>query len=187
MNKLLLILCLASVGPTAHAQNLLKNPSYEEAGTSNDTAASWSRWGDWMNREDGWTPTHGGKCLVGYHHWEITSDQNSGLWQDVTTVKAGQKFKFSVFVAADAPAGGVSGAEKVELRLEAIRNGHEVLIESVTTPVADLQKSPGWHELSVKGTTPENNIRVLVVVTPASGTPRGGAVKIDDADLEPVK
>ena len=53
--------------------------------------------------------------------------------------------------------------------------------------MADLQSAAGWHELSVSGMTPENNIRALVVVTPAANAPRGGAVKIDDARLELVK
>ena len=182
----LLILCVASVCTTTlHAENLLKNASFEDAGSSPDTAANWYRWGDWINRETAWNPTHSGQCLIGYHHWEITKPDNSGLWQDVTTVKAGQKFKFSIFASADVPQSG-SPADKVELRLEAIRDGHEVMIQSVNTSVADLQKEAGWHELSVTGTTPENNIRVLVVVTPASGS-RGGSVKFDDANLELAK
>ncbi len=182
------LLFLASAGVTAHAQNLLKNPSYEDAGQSGDTAANWNRWGQWINREDSWSPTHSGKCLVGYHHWQIEKADNSGLWQDVTTgIKAGQKFKFSVFVSTDKPDNGVNSADKVELRLETIRNGKEVQIESVTTPVAELERASGWHELTITGTTPDNNIRVLVVVNPAAGEPRGGAVKIDDAKLELVK
>ncbi len=183
----LLFLGLASLCGTVHAQNLLKNASYEDVGPSPDTAANWYRWGDWVNREESWSPTHGGTCLIGYHHWQITSDANSGLWQDVTTVKAGQKFKFSVFVAADAPDNGAEPAASVELRLEAIRGGKELQIESAKTNVSDLIKSAGWHELSVSGTTPENNVRVLVVVTPAPGGKRGGAIKIDDAKLELAK
>ena len=185
MKSLLFTLCLASAGVSLHAENLLKNASYEEAGSTADAAANWSRWGDWMNRETGWTPTHGGQCLVGYHHWQVTTNGSSGLWQDVTTVKAGQKFRFTIYVSADVPQSG-SPADKVELRLEAMRGGHEVTIESVTTSVADLQKDPGWHQLSVSGTTPEDNLRVLVVVTPAADA-RGGSVKFDDADLEPMK
>lgn len=181
----LLLVCLMSAGVPLHAQNLLKNASYEEAGASGDTAANWNRWGDWMNRETGWTPTHSGQCLVGYHHWQIKDGSNSGMWQDVSNVQAGQKFKFTIFASADDPQGG-SPAQKVELRLEAIRNGREVTIESITVPVVDIQKASGWSELSVTGTTPETNIRVLVVVTPATAS-RGGSVKFDDAKLELVK
>ena len=60
------------------------------------------------------------------------------------------------------------------------------MIESVSTPVTEIQKDKGWHPLSITGTTPESNIRVLVVVTPGTGS-RGGAVKFDDADLEAAK
>ena len=181
----LIILCFASFCATTHAENLLKNASYEEAGSSTDTAADWYRWGDWMNRETAWTPTHGGQCLIGYHHWQITSTNNSGMWQDVTSVKAGQKFTFTVFASADAPQSG-NPADKVELRLAAHPYRPSMTIQSLTTSLADLQKDPGWHQLSVTGTTPENNIRVLVVVTPAASA-RGGTIKFDDADLEAVK
>jgi hypothetical protein len=187
MKTLCFILGFASACLSAQAQNLLKNPSFEVVGASPDAAADWNRWGDWINRETGWSPTHGGACLIGYHHWQITNAQNSGIWQDVTTVQAGQKFTFTVFVSADVPDAGNNSADKIELRLEAIRDGHELTIASATTPIEDLQQTPGWHELSVTGTTPENNIRALVVVTPSSGGPRGGAVKIDDADLELAK
>ena len=58
------------------------------------------------------------------------------MWQDVTNVKAGQKFKFSVFRLGRYAGFNGSGhsAEKVELRLETIRGGKEVTIESVTDP-----------------------------------------------------
>ncbi len=186
MKNLLFLLCMASACVTARAENLLKNESFEAAGSSEDTCANWNRWGDWINRETAWSPTHSGTCLIGYHHWQITSDQNSGIWQDVANVKAGQKFKFSVWVAADKPDAGANSAQKVELRLETIRGGHEVMIESVSTPVSDLETDSVWHQLSVTGTTPDTNIRVLVVVTPAANS-RGGAIKIDDADLELAK
>ena len=185
MKTLFLAFCLLSTCASVRADNLLKNASFETAGSSADTAANWNRWGDWMNRETSWAPTHGGQCLIGYHHWEVANDNNSGLWQDVTTVTPGQKFKFSAFVFVD-DSGSGHAAQKIELRLEAIRDGHEVTINSVSQPVADLPKDSKWHELSVTGTTPEKNIRVLVVITPGAN-PHGGAIKIDDADLELVK
>ena len=190
MKKILSILCLAATcaatGATVQAPgNLLQNPSFADAGEPDAAAAGWKGWGGWLGREDARSPAHGGKCLIGYHHGEVTGDKDSGLWQDVTTVRTGQKLRFSVFVAADAPDAG-HPAQEVELRLEATRHGREVTIASTITPVADLQTAPGWHELSVTGTTPENNVRVLVVFTPAA-TERGGAVKVDDAKLEVVR
>ncbi|MEY2487056.1 MAG: endoglucanase [Verrucomicrobiota bacterium] len=179
----LITLCLTISVLALKADELLKNPSFETEGKSSDTAADWSRWGDWVNRETGWTPTHSGKCLVGYHHWQINKGDNSGIWQDVSGVKAGQRFSFSVFVCADAPNKGDNPAEKIELRLEATRGGQQVQIQAVSVPISDLKDS-GWHKLTVSGTTPEDNLRVLVAVTPAANSPRGGAIKIDDAALE---
>ncbi len=185
MKKLLFItLCFATSVIALKADNLLKNPSFETEGKSGDTAADWNRWGDWINRETGWTPTHSGKCLIGYHHWQITGAQNSGIWQDVPGVRAGQKFTFSIFVYADAPNKGDNAAEKIELRLEATRGGQQLQIQSVTVPVSDLPKDSAWHKVSVSGTTPEDNLRVLIVVTPAANGPRGGSIKFDDATLE---
>lgn len=188
MKKLLLtFLCFSTGAFCFGADNLLKNSSFENEGKSGDTAADWNRWGDWMNRETGWTPTHNGTCLIGYHHWQITGHANSGLWQDVPGVKAGQKFTFSVFVCADAPNKGDSAAENIELRLEATRDGQQLQIQSVSVNVSDLPKDSGWHQLTVSGTTPADNLRVIVAVTPAANAPRGGAIKIDDASLEAAK
>ena len=158
---------------------LLQNPSFEEQGDAPDLAAHWYRWGQWINREDGWVPARTGKCMIGYHHWQIEDANDSGIWQDITGVKVGQRFKFSVFVwfdKTDAP------AREVELRLEATRNGRQVTIESAKFSPKDFPAGQ-WHPLSVTGTTPEENLRVLIVVTPASTAPRGGAVKFDDASL----
>ena len=38
----------------------LVNPSFEDSGDAADRAAGWGRWGQWMNREEGWTPVHSG-------------------------------------------------------------------------------------------------------------------------------
>src|ERR1700693_2229715 len=32
----------------------LVNPSFEDPGNAPDRAAGWGRWGQWMNREEGW-------------------------------------------------------------------------------------------------------------------------------------
>lgn len=185
MKLVILIASLAALTGAANADNLLSNPSFETQGSSADTAAGWNRWGDWINRETRWTPTHSGACLIGYHHWQITDNRNSGIWQDVPGVKAGQSFRFSAFVSADPTNASETPAKQIELRLEATHNGEQVTINSTFVDMADLQKDPQWHELSVTGTTPEDNLRVLIVLTPANEAPhRGGAVKIDDASLD---
>jgi hypothetical protein len=183
MKKLIILICLAAA-PVLHADDLLVNPSFETQGDSMDTAASWNRWGDWINRETGWNPTHSGQCLIGYHHWQITSANNSGIWQEVQKVKAGQLYKFSIFACVDQLGAGANPLEKIELRLEATRDGKQVTINSATYKFADFPKDGSWMQLSVSGQTPENNLRVLVIITPAASGPRGGAVKLDDATLE---
>src|SRR5271156_4055173 len=99
-SKFLLFIFVAMATLNLPAQVLL-NPSFEDAGTSADLAANWNRWGNWINRETDWTPTHSGGCMIGYHHWQIVDDQTSGIWQDVQSVKAGQRFTFSVWVWSD--------------------------------------------------------------------------------------
>ena len=119
MKALIVSLCVVVAAFLVRA-DLLQNPSFEEQGIAPDLAAHWYRWGQWINREDSWAPTRTGKCMIGYHHWQIEDANDSGIWQDITGVKVGQRFKFSVFVWFDktnAP------AREVELRLEATRNG----------------------------------------------------------------
>ena len=67
-----LAIFLAATG----ASGQLLNGSFEEQDSFRpnpygDIAAYWGRWGNWMNRESAWEPTHGGLSLMGYHHWEI--------------------------------------------------------------------------------------------------------------------
>jgi hypothetical protein len=163
------------------AQTLL-NPSFEDAGTTPDTAANWNRWGSWINRETEWNPPHSGSCLIGYHHWQIEDAQTSGIWQDVQGVKTGQRFTFSLWVWVDQ---AYNPAATIELRLEATVDGKQVTVASTTTAGKDVPCN-AWHQLSVTGTTPKDNLRVLIVATPCATTPRDGAVKFDDASLDPA-
>jgi hypothetical protein len=177
---------LLSVVTFAHAADL-KNASFETAGDSPDTALNWDRWGQWMNRETAWTPAHGSSaCMLGYHHWQIEDTNNSGVWQDISDVKPGQRFKFSVFVQIDKGDPGTNPVKEVELRLEATRNGSQLEIQSAKYTAANLPADGQWHQISVTGTTPESNLRVLIVASPADSAPRGGAVKFADASLDDV-
>jgi hypothetical protein len=181
MKLLVASFCLLAAALPVCGQTL-QNPSFEEQGDGPDLAAHWNRWGQWINRETDWSPTHTGKCLVGYHHWQIENGENSGIWQEVTGATPGQRFRFTVFVwvdKADAP------AREIELRLEATHGDHQLTIESVTFPVKQMPTGQ-WFPISVTGTTPENHVRVLVVVSPSSNAPREGAVKFDDAKLEVI-
>jgi len=181
MKLLLASLCFLVAAFSARGQSL-QNSSFEEQGDGPDLAAHWNRWGQWINRETDWSPTHSGKCLIGYHHWQIEDGANSGIWQEVTGAKPGQRFRFTVFVWVD-KAG--APAREIELRLEATHGDHQLTIQSTTFSTKDIPTGQ-WYPISVTGTTPENHVRVLVVVSPSSTAPREGAVKFDDAALEVV-
>lgn len=171
-----------TAGTCANAlAELLKNGGFEDVETvqSNpygDLAANWGRWGNWMNRETAWVPTHSGNSLMGYHHWEIADDSDSGCYQDVPDLPAGKKYSFSVFAFKDKK----SNAQSVELRLEALNGGQTLAsriytIEEVTTD--------SWGEMSVSGENTTAGIRVLIIVKPKQGEGREGALKFDDASL----
>jgi hypothetical protein len=174
--KLLMVICFAL------RAGLLQNPSFEEPAESPDLAAQWNPWGHWLNRESAWDPTRTGRCMIGYHHWQIESSDTSGLWQEVTNLKAGQRLKFAVYVwfdQSDRP------LQEVELKLEATHHGRQLTIESAKFSPKSFP-SGQWHQLSVTGTTPEDHVRVILIVTPSPDGPREGAVKFDDAALEIV-
>ena len=162
--------------------NLLQNGSFEtvQDGTT-DQAASWFRWGQWINREDSWSPVKDGKCVIGYHHWQVESADDSGMWQDVD-VAAGKQYEFTIYANRD-DAADKHLADTVEVRLEAVYPDHTVAINSVTAKVSDLATGQEWSKLTVKGTAANAKLRVLIRVSPDKAGPRGGAVKFDDATL----
>ena len=167
-------------GTVALAANLA-NPSFEESDTSaentyGDRAASWGRWGNWMNRETGWKPVRTGSSIIGYHHWEIESSDNSGLYQDFSDVAASKPVTFSIYASKDEKA----NFEKVELRLEPFDGGETLASQFYT---GDEIKGD-WTRLSVSGTTSaKGGVRVLVICYPKADSPRDGALRLDDAEL----
>lgn len=175
----LLILCGAL---SCCGQELLKNPSFEEVGTEPDHAAGWERWGNWMNREDSWTPTRSGKALIGYHHWQIESGGDSGLWQDAP-VQKGKRYTFSIYVTQD-PAKDAKPVQRLELALEATIDGKQAVIVRKVIPGNEIATNPQWSRLSITGTAPSDKMRVLVRIAPSTEAPRGGAIKMDDASLK---
>ena len=185
MTRLLFFLGLLTVLTASANAQTLQNPSFEDADTDGHSAANWRQWGDKLGRETAWAPTHSGTAMMGYHHWEVTSPENSGFYQDVPGVKAGQSFTFSIWVSSDKVTTG-NTASQVELRLEGTLNGSQVTLASVSTDVKDLAANE-WHQLNVTGTTTTDNLRVLVIVTPTGEVPRRGALKFDDATLVPAQ
>lgn len=179
-----LLLWTVGAGTDAFAQ-LLKNGGFEDPETEQDNAygdmaAHWGRWGNWMNRETQWVPTHSGNSLMGYHHWEIMEDADSGCYQDVPEAPAGKTYNFSVYAFKD----DKSNAQSVELRLEKL-NGGETLASRIYS--LDEIKSGGWGEITVSGANKTDGVRVLIIVKPKEITGREGAIKFDDASLTVVE
>jgi hypothetical protein len=162
--------------------SLLANGSFEEQGNQSDLAANWKRWGPWMNREAAWQPTHSGSAEIGYHHWQITSPDTSGWWQDVG-VAPGKHYTFSIYAQRDIPAPEQTEARTLELRMESVTGDGEVTLNSQTFDISKLATGNEWTRLSVSGTADGPRLRALLVISPAADGPRGGAVKLDDATL----
>ena len=166
--------------------NLLANASFEQAGDTPDTCAKWNRWGDWLNHESAWSPTHDGKSVVGYHHWQIQGPSSSGMWQDVK-VQAGQRYAFSVYAQHDPADAGKTDAATIELRMEGVRPaGDPVTLNTRDFQIAATAVGKDWTRLTLHGTAVSDTVRVLMVCGAAQDGPRGGAVKLDDASLTPV-
>ncbi len=160
---------------------VLRNPSFEEverrvANPYGDLAADWGRWGNWINRETGWTPTHAGMCLLGYHHWRIEQSSSSGVFQDVTNIPPGTVCEMAVYARKDAG----TNAEYVEVRLEKL-GGFETLASRIYA-LTEISET-AWSRLEVTGTNLTDGVRVLLQVKPLESGTRQGALKFDDATL----
>jgi len=181
MMKIIIVkycILLAVLYGSAYAQQL-KNPSFEDADDPDnwfsDQADRWGRWGNWINRETGWSPTHSGECLVGYHHWRIEEATSSGIYQDIPDAPAGQTYTFSIYTVID-PGTNIKG---VELRLEPLGGG-AVIASSSFQSQHFMSK---WKPISVTGKILEKGLRVVIIITPEPEDQRSGAIKFDDASL----
>lgn len=179
-----LVVALAFFSPFAvlaqTAAPSLSNPSFEFAGEKPEEVPGWGVWGGGIDRVDTWQPTRTGDAMVGYKHWVIRDAGDSGLFQDVSSVVAGTGYEFSLWVYVDqAQQNGFGG---VELRLESGIDGRQVTVATNTVAGADIPAGR-WSRLSVRGTAPVANLRVVVVFFPSVEEPRDGAVKIDDAQI----
>lgn len=171
----------------ALAVNLLMNPSFETIENNQDAAdraKQWNRWGHWLNRQEGWSPVRSGKAIQAYHHWQIDSTDNSGIWQDVADLEPGQAYEFEVYANRDAGQADKATPASVELRLEALQpDGSVLTLASRSYPAKDLAEGEGWSRLTLSGDATDSTMRVLLIVYPADEGPRDGALKFDDLSL----
>jgi endoglucanase len=164
----------------------LQNTSFETVGddpAAIDRAAQWGRWGPWFNREQGWKPRRDGNCVLGYHHWQVESPEQSGVFQDIEGLTAGTRCTFSVYACRDEVADGKHGPDSVELRIESKYNGRLLTVASQTYAAKDLATGERWSRLQVTGSLPADHARVLIIVNPSGAGPRDAALKFDAASL----
>ncbi len=177
-------LAVAALGIVAAGAAELKNTSFEEPGhpaRQNSTeAAGWTCEGPWLRRETGWAPRHWGRCMIGYHHWRVTEAVPSVFHQDISDVAPGTAVSFGLFAFKDQ----ATNAEAVELRIEPAGGG-----KPLAARIYPLREWPSgaWTKLSVSATNrSHSSVRLAVVVRPATGAPRDGSIKFDDASLDLV-
>lgn len=175
----------------AASDNLLLNASFEtvqDATTDADQAKNWNRWGQWLNRQEGWSPVRSGNSIQAYHHWEISSGDNSGIWQDLSGLARGTTYEFEVYANLDAGQAGKAAPGSVELRLEAPQaDGSVLTLASSSYPAKDIATGDGWSRLTLTGEATGGSARVLLIVYPAEEGPRDGALKFDDASLRALE
>ncbi len=174
----------------AAAENLLQNASFEmvkDPQNAADQAAAWNRWGQWLNRQEDWSPVRDGDAILAYHHWQIPSADNSGVWQDVEGLTVGQEYRLEVYANLDAGQAVGRSPASVELRLELLKpDGQTLTLATQTYKAADLATGQAWSRLHLTAPATGPKLRVLLVVNPAEDGPREGALKFDDLSLVPV-
>jgi hypothetical protein len=169
-----------------HSDNLLANPSFEQASDDRvDRARAWNAWGPWLNRETGWTPTRDGRAILAYHHWRIDRPESSGWWQDFATTRGG-RYELIAHVNVDPGDPGSHPADRIELRLEATLDGRQITLAQRFDDIATLARADRWSRLALSARAIDDQTRVLVILHPSGDTPRGGAVKIDDLIVRPA-
>ncbi len=178
----IILLSLVFLCRWSGAQELV-NPSFEQEGEQSDRAEGWERWGDWINRETGWSPVRDGQCLMGYHHWQIEKAATSGTYQNLKDVHAGTRYTFAVYANADKVSENEKQAQSIELKLETTLYGEQSTVASKKYKVCDLASGQEWSRLRVSAIAPNDQLRVLIIVEPSDQGPRGGAIKLDAATL----
>jgi hypothetical protein len=169
-------LCCVVVALSAELQNASFEEPQNDGDWTSEVAANWHRWGQWINRETGWQPTHGGDCLIGYHHWRLEESDSSGIYQDIVDVPAGSACEFSVYVYKDKE----TNADQLELRMEPYEGGEALVSKKFSM---NKLRNDRWKEVSVSGVNLDEGLRVLIIAYPGKPGERAGALKLDDASL----
>ncbi|WOO43346.1 carbohydrate binding domain-containing protein [Rubellicoccus peritrichatus] len=183
MNKTLLV-CLSLVSTfSLNAGKHLLNTSFEDMDIVSEKAEHWGVWGPALVRVVDWEPTADGMAMIGYKHWEIPfgTSETSGIFQDTQGIETGETYEFSVYVNADNPDWGMH-PEKIELRLETTLDSKQVHLATREFEVRDLI-GDGWTRLSIESMASNEKLRALIIFHPSIDDNKGGALKIDKAQI----
>ncbi len=151
-----------------------ENPEFPEA---------WTISGDWLLRETGWEPKTPSGAMMGYHHYRVSGNNKSGMQQDVTGAKSGQRVRFSVLIMVDKHEAGSQRPYGVELTLESTKDGEPQTVATQEVVLEEFPTDDEWHEVFVEGTLPADDLRVIISVTPSPSGPRQSAMKFSEANL----
>ncbi len=184
MSKIILIasaLVLVTAG-SLFSQSL-ENGDFGYPSENPELPEGWTIWGDWLLRETGWEPKTPSGAMMGYHHYRVSGQNKSGMQQDVTGAKSGQRVRFSVLIMVDKHEAGSERPYSVELTLEGTKDGEQQTVASKEVVLEEFPTDDEWHEVFVAGTLPADDLRVIVSVTPSPSGPRQSAVKFSEANL----
>ena len=184
MSKIILItsaLVLVTAG-FLHSQSL-ENGDFGYPSDNPEVPEGWTTFGDCFFRETGWAPQTPSGAMMGYHHYRVSGNNNSGMQQDVTGVQAGQRVRFSVLMMVDKHDAGSQRPYCVELILEGTKDGEQQTVATKEVVLEEFPTDDEWHEVFVEGTLPVDSLRVIVSVTPSPSGPRQSAVKFSEANL----
>lgn len=169
--------------------NLLRNPSFEDAGAETGLAAYWAAgdpdshglaWGsairiNWDSHDGAWL-----QALRGT--WAAAGD-SGGCWQELPALP-GETYRFSAWFWADdgnpyGPWASASRGMTIEF-LDGAAGGSNVLV-AVTDELEVVDQT--WRSYSVEAVAPANATWVRVSVQ-AAGVSPDGSLRIDDLTLE---
>lgn len=168
---------------TANA-NLLKNPSFETAGTTGEAALHWKMndpddhgdaWGTAIRVN--WRAREGRNMGAVRGSWAGVGDYG-GFWQETAAI-TGTLYKFTAWFWADS----TWRAETQEMKLEFWDAERTEIIGSQNLALHDIGEI--WVQKEIELLAPEGTAWARVVIN-VSGTGDQGALQIDEISLDTV-
>ncbi|HMP73458.1 MAG TPA: carbohydrate binding domain-containing protein [Kiritimatiellia bacterium] len=184
MNKSFLAILTAIALPAAftHAQNLLKNSSFEQAGHFEDHASNWK-----MGQPDEYGDAWGSAVRVDWRAYDgnfigairgtwAGAGDYGGFWQDAK-VEAGSTYRLSAWFWADS----AWTANHQQLKIEFWNEDRSMMLAEESVSLYELGED--WRMFSVEATAPEGTGFARAVINVA-GAGDSGALQIDSVSLQ---